>query len=88
MDVDELAEFELLTLQVIADAGKYVLTLGEDDGHDYDVRMFSGVESRGDKICIQSEFVDSSMVCSDLERVVEVFKQLFDSGQVTRDLMC
>lgn len=88
MDVDELAGFELLTLQVIADAGKYVLTLGEDDGNDYDVRMFSGNESGGEKICIQGEFVESSLVCSEFEKVVEVFKQLFDSGQVTRDLMC
>jgi len=39
------------------------------------------------KICIQGELVESSMVCSDFERVVEIFKQLFDSGQVARNLM-
>ncbi len=87
MDVDELAGFELLTLQVVADAGKYVLTLGEDDGNDYDVRMFPGDGSSGKKICIQGELVESSMVFSDFERIVEIFKQLFDSGQVTRNLM-
>ncbi|MGY2442401.1 DUF6911 family protein [Pseudomonas sp. SDO52101_S400] len=88
MDVDELAGFELLTLQVIADAGKYVLTLGVDDGNEYDVRVFSGNENVLKKLHVQGELVDSSMVCLDSEIVVEVFRQLFDSGQVSRDLMC
>lgn len=88
MDVDELAGFELLTLQVIADAGKYVLTLGVDDGNEYDVRVFSGNENVLKKLHVQGELVDSSMVCLDFEIVVEVFRQLFDSGQVSRDLMC
>ncbi|MDX9678149.1 hypothetical protein NQ186_13335 [Pseudomonas zeae] len=87
LDIEELAGFELLTLQVVADTGKYALTVGVDDGDDYDVKVFCGDKNRGGIMHIQGDAVAGSAICSNFEIVVEIFKQFFDSGRVSPALM-
>ncbi|MDL5593597.1 hypothetical protein QS468_12840 [Bacillus subtilis] len=87
LDVDELPGFELLTLQVVSGSGKYFLTLGEDDGNEYNVKMFVGDEALEKVVNIQGEPVDGSVICWGFNTVVEVFSQLFGNGRVGLDLM-
>ena len=87
LDIEEIAGFELLTLQVVAETGKYALTLSVDDGDDYDVKVCCGDKNRGGIMHIQGDAVAGSAICSNFEIVVEIFKQLFDSGRVSSALM-
>jgi hypothetical protein len=86
LDIEEIAGFELLTLQVVAETGKYALTLGVDDGDDYDVKLFCGDKNRGGIVHIQDDAVAGSAICSNFELSWR-FKQLFDSGRVSSALM-
>ncbi|WP_442963485.1 DUF6911 family protein [Pseudomonas sp. 3JA] len=79
--------FELLSLQVVADGGAYAMTLGEDNGEDYIVRSYLGGGSAGKVVYILGDAVDASGVCLDSEVVVDVFRQFFEVGRVSRSLM-
>ncbi|MEE5061971.1 hypothetical protein V2J93_24575 [Pseudomonas alliivorans] len=79
--------FELLNLQVIADDGKYAMTLGEDNGEDYIVRSYIGGENSGQTVFILGDAVDASGVCTDFEIVVDIFRRFFEGGQVSFNLM-
>ncbi|MBJ7548478.1 hypothetical protein JHC42_16705 [Pseudomonas sp. OA3] len=79
--------FELLSLQVIADNGIFVMTLGEDDGEDYTVRHYSGGGEAGTKVDVLGDAVDASAICTDFQVVVDIFSEFFEKGSVSRGLM-
>ncbi|WP_156458540.1 DUF6911 family protein [Ectopseudomonas composti] len=81
------SDFELLSLQVIADNGVFVMTLGEDDGEDYSVRHYFGDGEAGTKVDVLGDAVDASAVCTDFQVVVDIFSGFFEKGHVLRSLM-
>ncbi|GID07698.1 MULTISPECIES: DUF6911 family protein [Pseudomonas] len=87
LEVVNLNGFELLSLQVVAGDGMYAMTLGEDNGEDYIVRSYLGGGNSGKMVDILGDAVDASGVCTDFEIVVNVFRQFFEEGRVSRSLM-
>jgi hypothetical protein len=87
LEVVNLKGFELLSLQVVAGDGMYAMTLGEDNGEDYIVRSYLGGGNSGTVVNILGDAVDASGVCTDFEIVVDIFRQFFEEGRVSRSLM-
>nr|WP_139273377.1 hypothetical protein [Pseudomonas frederiksbergensis] len=76
-----------MSLQVVADDGMYAMTLGEDNGEDYIVRSYLRGSNSGAVVDILGDAVDASGVCTDFEVVVDIFRQFFEEGRVSRSLM-
>ncbi len=75
------------TLQVFSDRGSYLLMLGEDNGDDWDVRTLTNLHAPLGPIEILGYYWDPKMVCSDFNIVRRAFKEFFDKGDVSRDLL-
>ena len=87
LEIVDFNGFELLSLQVVADDGMYAMTLGEDNGEDYIVRSYLRGSNSGAVVDILGDAVDASGVCTDFEVVVDIFRQFFEEGRVSRSLM-
>lgn len=75
-------------LQVFADNGQYLISLGEIVDGDYDVRSYSNDSSRIERIEILGNLWDGKLVCSDFSVVQQVFTQFFRDGDVSVNLLC
>lgn len=88
LDVGESEGRRASALQVVAENGKFWLTLGQDDGEDWMVREYVGkVAPSSLKCTIQSYEVDWSSVCVSLKVVIEIFEEFFATGDVSESLM-
>src|SRR5688500_4099604 len=61
-------------LQVFSDNGKYVLSLGEDDGEDYIVRSYLNPELKGSEYEILGNTWGGELVCLDFSVVNDAFE--------------
>ena len=74
-------------LQVFSDEGKYVLSLGEDDGTDYVVRSYFNPELKNSEYEILGDIWSGELVCLDFSIVKEAFEEFFLIGDVSLELL-
>ena len=74
-------------LQVFSDNGKYVLSLGEDDGEDYIVRSYLNPELKGSEYEVLGNTWGGELVCLDFSVVNDAFEEFFLTGNVSRSLL-
>lgn len=74
-------------LQVLSDNGKYILSLGVDDGLDYVMRSYSNQALKGTEYEILGDLWSGELVCLDLSIVKEAFSAFFLTGDVSLKLL-
>lgn len=74
-------------LQVFSDEGKYVLSLGEDDGADYVVRSYSNPELKNIEYEILGDIWCGELICLDFSIVREAFEEFFLTGDVSLEIL-
>ena len=74
-------------VDVRADRGRYLLTLLEYTEDDSDVRSFTNPDAEPGRVEIFGDYWGSNMITSDFSVVREVFRQFFETGDVSRDLL-
>ncbi|WP_313656157.1 DUF6911 family protein [Pantoea sp.] len=74
-------------LQVRAENGNYMLTLGEETDDDYRVRFYWDQSRPNDKLLILGDYWSGQQLTKDFELVVRVFKEFFDTGNVSGDIL-
>lgn len=74
-------------LQVEADDGHYLLSLGEDDGEDYIVRTLDNPKCDEYQVGILGNLYSSRQICRDVGLVIRAFDEFFSSGDVSRDFL-
>jgi hypothetical protein len=83
VDLTGMADFESRSLQVQTENGSSILSLVEDD----DIRTFTNKHMDRQQIEILGDLWDSRLVCQDFDIVVRVFKEFYDTGDVSRDIL-
>lgn len=74
------------SLSVRAERGEYIVTLLEFQNGEDDVRTFLDLSlPRGTKVSHGGDLWDARMICRDFDFVVEVFKEFFDTGTVSKE---
>ena len=74
-------------LQVRAENGNYMLTLGEETDDDYMVRFYWDQSLPNDNLLILGDYWPERQLTKDFELVVRVFKEFFDTGNVSADIL-
>jgi len=74
-------------LQVRAENGNYMLTLSEETDDDYRVRFYWDQSLPDDKSLILGDYWSERQLIKDFELVVMVFKEFFDTGNVSADIL-
>ena len=87
LDILDGAEIGPQCLQVQCDRGNYLLSIGEVDEEDYQVRSFTNRDAESGRIEILGNAWDSRLICSDFNIVKMAFKEFFDLGDVSHDLL-
>jgi hypothetical protein len=87
LDIVDGPEIGPQGLQLRSDQGNYLLTLGETDSDDYHVRSFTNYDAKPGRVDIVGDYWDCGEVCTDFSIVTRVFREFFDSGDVSRDLL-
>lgn len=87
LDVTQVPKVGLQTLQLISEKGNHVLTLGEDDGEEYNVRTYTNPFATMRFLDVQGENWSDSMICTEVDFVKKVFDEFFLSGDVSRELL-
>lgn len=77
----------LQLLQVFSDEGKYILSLGEDDGADYVVRSYLNPELKNSEYEILGDVWSGELVCLDFSIVKEAFEEFLLTGDVSLNLL-
>ena len=75
------------TLQVQTENGRSILTLGENTTEDYNVRSFSDPDVDANMLEIFGYLWDSRQICFNFELVIKTFKEFFETGNVSRQLL-
>jgi hypothetical protein len=75
------------SLQVQTENKKSVISMGEDDGEDYIVRSFLNKKPDNCAVNIMGNNWPDDVVCSDFNTVIEIFKQFYESGNVSEDFL-
>jgi hypothetical protein len=74
------------SLQMRADNGKYLITLGVETEDDWVVRTYHNptIQSSNKKVEIIGDLWKEQMICLDKEIVMAVFKEFFETGDVSK----
>ena len=75
------------SVQVRADRGRFLLTLLQYTESDSDVRSFTNPDAVPGRVEILGDYWGSNMITSDFSVVREVFRQFFETEDVSRDLL-
>lgn len=87
LDVIDGPDVAPLNLQVIAENGKFLLMLGEDDGQEYKVRTFNNSLAEPGIVVIHGDSWDSRSVFEDFAVVYQAFREFYDSGDVSHEIL-
>ena len=87
LDVVDGAAIGPQSLQVEKEGNFSILSLGEYDGEDYNVRSFTNDSTEEQPIEILGNLWDARMVCSEFNLVIKIFKELFETGNVSQKLL-
>jgi hypothetical protein len=73
------------SLQLRAENGKYLITLGMETEDDWVVHTYHNpaAQSPNERVEILGDFWAEQMICIDKEIVMAIFKQFFDTGDVS-----
>jgi hypothetical protein len=74
-------------LQVRAESGHYLLTLGEETDDDYKVRFYWDPSLTNDKLLILGDYWSERQLIKDYDLVIKIFKEFFDTGNVSADIL-
>jgi len=74
-------------LQVRAENGNYMLTLGENTDDDYKVRFYWDPSLPNDKLLLLGDYWSERQLIKDFDLVIRVFKEFFDTGNVSADIL-
>lgn len=75
-------------IQVRIDKHRSVLTLDEETTDDHDVRSYANPRGApGVMVEILGDFWGEEMICDDLDVVIECFRQFWETGDVSPDLL-
>ncbi len=75
------------SLQVLADAGRYIVTLGYDTDDDYEVRSFNGPKGDLRMVEIGGNLYRSDSVCADHSVVSDIVLMFLKDGDVPANLL-
>ncbi|MEK9498313.1 hypothetical protein V2H77_17955 [Photorhabdus sp. P32] len=82
---DNITSAEML--QVRTEDGYYLLTLGEILEDEYNVRSYWNPEELDQQIDILGDYWSARQLTKDFDFVVKVFKEFFDTGNVSKELL-
>ncbi|WP_105624716.1 DUF6911 family protein [Cronobacter malonaticus] len=71
-------------LQVRAEAGNYLLMLGEIENNDYEVRAYYNKERATEMVCILGDYWPNNQLTNDFLLVTQVVSDFFYTGNVQR----
>ncbi len=74
-------------LQVRTEKSNYLLMLGETTEDDYEVRSYWDKNQTDKKIDILGDYWPAKQVIKDFDLVVRIFKEFFDTGNVSIDIL-
>src|SRR5262245_14710055 len=86
LDLADASQRRPRSLQVRAEGGRFLLTLGVEDD-EYRVRSFTNIAAQPEKVQILGDLWDARMICTDINVVVVAFKQFFETGDVSQALL-
>ena len=75
------------SLQVQSENGYFVLTLGEHDDEDHIVRTYTNLSRDSQQAIVLGNVWDSMLICTESAIVIKIFKEFFETGDVSRDLL-
>jgi hypothetical protein len=75
------------SFQVLSDQGRFLLTLGEDDGVDYRVRSFTNPNASDVKVTVLGDMWSNKSLCTDFEVVRKAVKDFLNTGDVSHELL-
>ena len=84
MDAPELGPY---SMDLIADNGRYLITLLETTEDDTEVRSFSNPAVVAEMVGMLGDFWDSRHLTSDFEFIRTLFRTFFETGDVSRELL-
>lgn len=74
-------------LQVRAQNDNYILTLGEETDDDYKVRFYWDSSLPNEKTLLLGDYWPERQIIKDFDLVVRIFKEFFDTGNVSVDIL-
>jgi hypothetical protein len=74
-------------LQVHSENNQYLITLGEKDADDYNVRSFTNKAAVAGQVEILGDYWDKKMICQDFQLVIKVFQEFLLTGDVSREIL-
>ncbi|MGV8001694.1 hypothetical protein QPK14_06010 [Photorhabdus temperata subsp. temperata] len=74
-------------LQVRTEGGDYLLTLGEIVEDEYNVRSYWNPTGSDQKIDILGDYWPARQLTKDFDFVVKVFKEFFETGNISTELL-
>ena len=74
-------------LQVQSEYSQYMLTLGENTVDDYEVRTYDNGQGMNGLVGFGGEPFPACSVFSDFHIVLRAFREFFDTGDVSRELL-
>ena len=87
LDIFESGNVGPDTLQVRAESGNYLLTFGEETDDDYKVRFYWDPNLTNERLLILGEYWSERQLIKDFDLVVRIFKEFFETGNVSDDLL-
>lgn len=87
LDLIKESEVGPRSLQVESEDGRSILTLGENNTDEYSVRTFTNADIDSKQLKILGSLWDSRLICFDFNLVISIFKEFFETGNVSRQLL-
>ncbi|WP_435928483.1 DUF6911 family protein [Dryocola sp. BD613] len=87
LDILTSIESEVEMLQVRVENGYYLITLGEIVEDEYQVRTYWDHSKSDTEIIILGDRWSERQLTRDFDLVVRIFKEFFDTGNVSTDLL-
>lgn len=88
LDKNPIPDVGASSLQVMTARGRSVLMLGVNTEDDHDVRAYTNPKgSPGVMVEILGDYWSERMICNDYDVVIECFKQFWETGDVSPDLL-
>ncbi|ENZ0192013.1 DUF6911 family protein [Citrobacter koseri] len=74
-------------LQIRAEAGNYLVMLGEIVNDDYEVRTYYNKKSTTEMVCILGDYWPNNQIITDFSFVTLVVSEFFHTGNVQKKLL-
>ncbi|MDH0749411.1 hypothetical protein N5D61_24100 [Pseudomonas sp. GD03842] len=84
MDAPETGPY---SMDLIADDGRYLITLLEATRDDSEVRSFTNPAAVAEMVCMLGDLWDARYLTSDFGLVRNLFNEFFETGDVSREVL-